>query len=561
MTDATLRLASTLLFDGGPPAYGPQDFSSLIAVLRRNRVPVSLLPGAAVLAEADGSGAFGSYVREDRWRHERQLAAYLEIAGAWREEGVEGVLIKSPGYFPYTSSNVDVLVASAQAELACRVLESLGYSELVLAREPYKRLFRRVQQPYLGFPVHVHTAVAWINRFLTDAQVLEGRRRSGDHELVLYPSAENVFLITSAHWLYEDKELTLRDLYHASLAVHDGLDWDSARRHAERMGWRPGLEFAIALYALAADRLAARDLRASLPTPQVRARLLERAIERSATGSSAPIRVSKPLCKGLQLAKTARDPRLSTPSMLRELSLVLFFTARAKLPSIRTGPVFVVAVSGPDGAGKTTLARALQQFLEHEAGLSASYHWLRLGTSRVLEQVRLAAVPLLRAATRSRSPTLRRSAAARERRKHLLATRPKVRKAWCYGLLVDFLVRLWAERFRCHIVGGIHIYDRYAIDAAVDLEAMYRFPRASLAVALAPSPTVQLLLEPTGDADGTEHSATVPVTNGELARVYGRYEDAADATMAARQPLQSLLDDAAQLVMTSFVGSSGARGG
>ncbi len=323
------------------------------------------------------------------------------------------------------------------------------------------------------------------------------------------------------------------------------------------MGWRSGLEFAIALYTVAAERFGARDLRASLPDADVEAPLLRRAIERS-TRSSAPIRLSKPLCKGLQLAKTAADPRLSTTAMLRELSTVVFYTVRAKLPTIRRGPVFVVAVSGPDGAGKTTLARALQQFIEHELGLSASYHWLRLGTSNVLERVRIAGAPLLRAAAGAGPPAPRAAPRAPAARKQLLQSRPKLREAWCHALLVDFLFRLWAERLRCRILGGIHIFDRYAIDAAVDLEVMYHFPRASLAVALAPAPAVQILLG-TAEPDRPARAVPVPVANGELARSYGRYETAADARMAAREPLESLLDDAARLVMMSLVRSSGTR--
>ena len=557
MTDA-LRLASTLLFESEPVRYGEQELSSLIPVLRRNRVPVALLSGAAELAEIDASGLFSDYLKEDRRRYERQLAAYLEVADAWRQEGIEGVLIKSPRYFPYTSSNVDVLVRSRQASEACKILATLGYAELVLAREPYKRLFRRIQQPYLGFPIHVHTAVAWINRFFTDVDVFDGCRRSGDRDLLLYPSAENVFLITTAHWLYEDKELTLRDLYHASLAAADGLDWDSVRLRAKRMGWRRGLEFAFALYAVAAERFAARGLRATLPTPELGSRLLRRAIERASRRSSPPIPLSRPLCKALQLAKTTADPSLSAGAMLRELSLVLLFTARAKLPSIRTGPLFVVSLSGPDGAGKTTLARALQQFLEHEVGLSASYHWQRLGTSRALESLRIASAPLLRAGTQSAAEGTAMSAPAG--RKIFLRRRPKLREAWSYALLADFLLRLWAEHIHCRIRGGIHIFDRYAIDAAVDLEEIYDFSSAPLSVALAPSPTVQILLKPVGASNGSAPSSPVPSADERLVRRYGQYEHAVDAVMEAKQPLESLLDRAARLVMTSFVRSSRAAG-
>ena len=394
-----LRLASALVFDAGAPLeWDGEDVSSFIAFLRSNRVPVALLPEATLLAESDPSGAFRHYIREEGARYERHMAAYREVASAWAKAGIEGVLIKSPGYFPYTSSNVDVLVARGQAIEACRILENLGYAELPLFREPYKRLFRCLQGPYLGFPIHVHTAVAWINRFLTDADVVRGRRRSADDGLLLFPSPEDAFLITTAHWLYEDKALALRDLYHASLAAGDGVDWEAIRRRADSAGWPDTLEFAFALYRVAAERFSAGDLRRRLPSPKLEGRVLRRELERASRQPSAPIRLSKPLWKGLHLAKTRKDRGLSRGAILRELSLVVFFAFQTKLPSIRNGPVVVVSLSGPDGAGKTTLARALQDFLEDEVGVSARYHWLRLGSSSWLDFMRSAGLSLVGAA-------------------------------------------------------------------------------------------------------------------------------------------------------------------
>ena len=400
--DVNLRLASALVFDAAPVQWDGDHAESFIAFLRRNRVPVACLPRSPVLAASERSGRFRDYLREEGERYERRLSAYLEVAAAWAKAGIEGVLIKSPGYFPYTSSNVDVLVPGGQAIEACRILDTLGYSELPLFREPYKRLFRRRCQPHLGFPIHVHTAVAWINMFFAGDEILGARRRSGDIELLAYPSADDVFSITTAHWLYEDKALTLRDLYHAALAASDGVGWDAVRRRADSSGWRDALEFAFGLYGVAAERFGARDLRAKLPSPELHGLLLRRELERAANRSAAPIRLSKPLWKGLHLAKTAADSGLSTRAKLAELSRIVFFAFQTKLPSVRNGPFVVVSLSGPDGAGKTTLAHVLQDFLEHEVAVSASYHWLRVGTSRWLDFARSAAESLLRNAASGR---------------------------------------------------------------------------------------------------------------------------------------------------------------
>ena len=559
-SDINLRLASALLFEGEVPAgLSRRDLSSLIPLLRGNRVPVALLPRASELVDIDSSGTVAQYFASEKERYDRQLAAYLEVAAAWVSEGIEGVLIKSPGYFPYTSSNVDVLVPTDRALEACRILEGLRYAELSRFREPYKRLFRRSDQPYLGFPIHVHTAVAWINRFLTGAEVLRERRRSGDSDLLLYPSPENVFVITTAHWLYEDKELTLRDVYHASQAVSDGVEWNAVRRRADGGGWRQSLEFAFSLYAITAERFGARAFRAKLPASELKGVLLSRELERASRRTSTPVRLSKPLLKALHLAKTATDPKLSPAAMLQELSLVVFFAAHAKLPSARNGVPVVVSLSGPDGAGKTTLARALQDLLEREVGVAAWYHWQRLGTSSWLDSLRPAATSLLRASRTAPPLGADGAGVPPGRAKLLLRGRPRLRAAWSSLLLADFLLRLWTARSRCRLVGGIHIFDREAIDAAVDLEAFYGFGHPRLVVGLAPSPTVQILLKPS-DWDGGREAPTAPATgDGEILELYRQYEQRADAVMTAREPIESLLDRAARLVVTAVLTWARAR--
>jgi hypothetical protein len=270
----------------------------------------------------------------------------------------------------------------------------------------------------------------------------------------------------------------------------------------------------------------------------VKAAVVSRELKRSRRRSSAPIPLSKPVLKGMHLAKTVADQRLSPREKLRELSRVLYFAADTKLPQVRNGPLVVVAVSGPDGAGKTTFARALHASLEGEAGVSIRYHWLRVGTSTWLDLAREKAALLLGLIGgngRAWAPLPPGS------RKMFLETRPRARTAWCCVLVADFLVRRYAEWVRARLVGGIHIFDRDATDAAVDLELLYRFRHASLAVRLAPRPTLQILLEPPqGD------------------HLYRRYEDCADIVLTAREPLETLLERTAPLVVRSLVAS--ARG-
>jgi hypothetical protein len=524
--DDRLRLISALLFDGDVPASEQADFSWSIPILRSNRVPVAVMSRAALVANADTSGTFAQYLSGERERYERQLAAFSEVAARWAEDGIGGVLIKSPGYFPYTSSNVDVLVDRFRAKEARRLLQELGYTELRGVREPYKRLFRRTRPPHLGFPIHVHTAVAWINRFLTGDEALEGARRGAD---LAYPSADNVFLITTAHWFYEDKQLALRDLYHASLAVADGVDWIVVRARARQAGWGDGLELALALYAAAAQRFGPSDLCTRLPDPTIRRRALKRVANRAARKTSTPARLSKPLCKVMQLVKTTRDPTLTRGAKLQELGCVLYFTVRVKFSWLSESRP-VVAISGPDGAGKTTLAIALQEFFARETTMTASYEWMRLGSSNLLRLLRAAGEPLGRRAELHSSS----HAAAAWPRRALLGRRHKLRNFWCYVLVADFVIRTWARRVQCRFHCGIHIFDRSAIDAAVDLATVYGFSSAHLPIALTPSPDLQILIKPAA---------------GDAMSLYADYESRAAMLANAGTPLASTVEQAARRVI------------
>jgi hypothetical protein len=548
--DVALHIAGELLFACEPAAnLSEADVADLVEILRRNRVPVADVPEVPVLEWFKRFPSFGQFLRDERERCARDGRAYSTVATAWDAEGIEAVLIKSPGYFPYTSSNTDVLVSTMRVSDACRVLENLGYRELRIAREPYKRLFRRVEQPHLGFAIHLHIAVAWINRFLPGADVLAGCRRSEQVESLVYPSPDDVFLITTAHWIYEDKQLTLRDLYHISLALADGVDRNAVRRRAEQAGWRDGLDLGLAVYRRAAENIGARSLAGQIPDTAIRARLLRYGVERKARTSSFPIRLPKVLCKGLQFAKTFKDPDLSTGATARELCRIVFFTTRAKLPSIRRGPLLTVSISGPDGVGKTTLARGLQDFLKREVGVSASYHWMRLGSSNSADLMRRLGVAVLRISHLTRRIHGQTIVASSTTRKTFLNEAPVLRAMWTYLLVVDFLFRLWRRRLRCRVEGGIHIFDRDAVDAAVDLEAMYACSQGKWISALGPTSDVQILIAP---------DVSRPVAmrfDGHTAELYARHASSAHALLPGGEPVDSLVDQAARVVLASYMTS------
>lgn len=533
----TRRLLRTIVFDEELPDVSSERIDRLPEILRANRVPLAVLPAAAALA-ADAP-AIDGLLKDHREQYYSQLCAYSQVAEAWSQAGVDAVLIKSPGYFPYTSSNLDVLVHPDIHADAAAVLAQLGYAEVPIAREPHKLLFRRLVAPHLGFPIHLHTAVAWINRFLDADHVLSNRRASPGCPPIVYPSPENVLLITTAHWLFEDKQLSLRDILHVYQSLRDGADWAVAGETASASGWGAAFRVAVNLYAEAARILDFAPLAAAFPAPTPVPRHL-RAIVRQADGAQTlPLRIPRWTTKGVQIAKSIRDPSLPPLARVADAVRVVGYAARAKLPSIRNGPFVPVALSGPDGSGKTTLARALQEFLEREVGVGASYEWIRVGTSPALDALRRAiriAAPRARSRAGGGSPSgdTGRGAQALE-------------QAWTYAVFADALSRLWLRRLRLRAKGGIHIFDRDAIDTAVDLQAMYGFRHAWLAPALAPSPAVQIILGPGRDGRDAGSAVAGPGT-------YERYFGSADHIIAERDDLGLLVHRVAQIVLASYVG-------
>lgn len=147
----------------------------------------------------------------------------------------------------------------------------------------------------------------------------------------------------------------------------------------------------------------------------------------------------------------------------------------------------LVACSGPDGAGKTTLALSAIAHLR-STGVEPSYHWMRLGSSRFLDLVKKAAP--VRAETGSRD--------GGSAYKDVLARRSLLRRVWAWVLATDYMIRVWAKVARARIAGGVHVFDRYAVDAAVDLRLVYGLRGARRLVRLAPAPDVRVMVTAEG---------------------------------------------------------------
>jgi thymidylate kinase len=139
-----------------------------------------------------------------------------------------------------------------------------------------------------------------------------------------------------------------------------------------------------------------------------------------------------------------------------------------------TGPRLVVAVSGVDGAGKSTLTEGLRGALER-VGVPHDQVWVRPGMVSPLVDglVRL----LKRATGRSARPGLR--AAAQGKASRLPSRRGLLGRVWLTVVMVEFAV---AVRRRHLGSRGVVVFDRHRRDAEITLRLFYAADAGSAAV-------------------------------------------------------------------------------
>jgi hypothetical protein len=383
--DPSLRFALRAFFGtgGAEPDVGETE---IVRFLVRNKAPVAAVPFDV---PADRDGPVAAYAEGQAQILATAIAEYGAVHERWRARGIEGVLIKSPGYFPYTSDNLDVLVPETARDAAVEVLEECGYRELPWVREPYKLLFRKIDAEPFGFAIHLHTKVAWINRFFDGADLSARSVADADLPCLVRPSAEDAFLITAAHWFYEDKELKLRDLIHVAMLLEGDVDWNAVARVAAEQGWGRGLASATAIYRRAFDGLGLSAIGDRLPTAGFGP--APRWVDEIEAPATLPLRLPRVRTKVAHLVKSVRDPRIGVGEKVREAGLVAFYAGRVRLPDLRRQPSLRVRLTGA-AAGEASFARALLHELYEGFEIRATYRGGRGETAAPVRRTLLGGV-------------------------------------------------------------------------------------------------------------------------------------------------------------------------
>jgi hypothetical protein len=169
---------------------------------------------------------------------EKDSFEFSRIKDKLSKNGVEFMLIKSDGSFPYESDNIDVLIKPDRLREVVRLLKNAGYSEIVGAREPHKFLFRKMHT-LDELPLHIHTRVEWEGtQFIDSRDLWERSKFSNGDDGFSVPSPEDCILITAAHLFFENHEIKLDDLLKIDSKIRDySVNWDYVFDHAQRLHW------------------------------------------------------------------------------------------------------------------------------------------------------------------------------------------------------------------------------------------------------------------------------------------------------------------------------------
>ena len=201
------------------------------------------------------------YLNELWDKRQKDSVVFSQIKRKFSENNINFLLIKSDGFFPYESDNIDILIMPKMLGKVATMLKNEGYTEFPKVRERNKYLFRNLQA-YDILPLHIHTRVEWEGTQFVDSTDLWARSKVTNDEGGFYaPSAEDCILITTAHLFFENHRIKLADLFKITSAISNNkIDWNYMLDHTKRLHWEDAFCLIMLLSNLACRELFGRNI-------------------------------------------------------------------------------------------------------------------------------------------------------------------------------------------------------------------------------------------------------------------------------------------------------------
>jgi len=396
----------------------------------------------------------------------------LTVIKKFNERSIDTIFIKSLNTLPLDSDNFDVLVREKDLAASSKMLKNEGFIEIPWVKEPYKRLFRYVNEGKDYLAIHLHTAVAWEGIKFIDLDDFWNtyRKIQIDGVEVGVPSPESHLLTTVAHAFFENHKFSLNDLTYIIEDTHSkDLDWNYISNWAVNNSWFNSfhgmLLLADHLYKILFNDILIPEsahLKLSRFSKQSNIQLSAKLINQFDEKESLPIGVPINTVAShyvWKIVKSSHTPFLNKIGKVFSISRDFF---RRRIPIWRKPPTFLVCFIGQDGTGKTMHAKRLLKELEQRE-VRVKYNWSR-GTGLFLEPL----LKFLRLALPNNNQIKESNDEYLSRREILLKKEP-IKSLWAYILIADHLAKSIKTKLAL-LKRNVVICDRYILDTIVDIK-------------------------------------------------------------------------------------------
>jgi len=444
------------------------DPRAVVGILRANKIPLLDLAAGVCPVDIERSEPWREALRIEAASREEQLAAFASVTARLRSEGIDHVLFKSAGGFPYRSSNLDLLVAPARFRSAAGLLEAAGHLRMPHYREEHKLLFHRFQSGRSVLSVHLHDAVSWGRVVILEGSGVVARAVPSSDGSCSIASPVDRVVTTLAHALYETDQVRLADLRTLRLAVADpAFSWEAARARVAERGWEDGF-FAIITIVAAVEVCI---LGSSCIPDALRATAFARMEESAWAGRyarrlaatigraappSLPLRLSKINSKVHYVERLMRQRDRAPDERLADVVAAGWNLLEGRL-KLRCRPAVVVSLSGLDGSGKSMVVRAVRAAME-VCEIPVATVWSRGGFTGWMAAVKRHGRRVL---------PIPGPGAAEEKRRWL--ERPGVGSVFAFAVLIEQLAHHALRIAAPRALGWSIVCDRHVYDTAADL--------------------------------------------------------------------------------------------
>jgi len=268
---------------------------------------------------------------------EKDICEFDRIKDEFSREGIEFMLIKSDGSFPYESDNLDILIKPDKLGEVVQLLKKEGYSELPQVREPHKFLFRKTHAPY-ELALHIHTRVEWEGTQFVDSRNLWSRHRiSEGNKGFSVPSPEDCILITTAHLFFENHEIKIDDLVKIDSCFRNySINWEYIFDHAQRLHWNYAFHLTMLLLNLVYKDLYGRNMLQHSVLSEIEELnhgydTLFLKIMKPFGGGSMPLRIPYAIGGLFFLRRVLRDSSLTLAERLKHAGLIATDATKRKI--------------------------------------------------------------------------------------------------------------------------------------------------------------------------------------------------------------------------------------